>query len=205
MAVIERSALRITPYMLQAGIAALVAAITWLVFTHNVNWDEFYFLSLVLDFGQERLDRPLQTFHVHFFQWLRWLPGNEMTQVIVGRLFMVGCLALTCVFIYRIAHPHAGRDAALLAVLGFLSSGFVVGHGASFRADPLAAALLMSAFWLVMTHRMTLLQMLAVAFLVGTAALVTIKAVLYLPAFLGALLWRAEEKPVIFIDPVLCR
>jgi len=178
----------------QFGILALGASILWLVFAHNVNWDEFYFLSLVHDFAAGRLERPLQTFHVHLFQWLLALPGHEMTQIIAGRLFMLACLLVTALSIFSMSRSLAGRDAALVAVLGFVSSGFVVGHGASFRADPLAAALLMVALTLVMTSRMRPIHMLAVALLVALACLVTIKSALYLPAFLGALLWRIDER-----------
>lgn len=170
--------------------AVLVAA-AWI---RNVNWDEFFFLSHIHANLEGRLDRPMQTAYVHAFGWLAWIPGKEMAQVFVARLTMTLFLGITCLSIYRISKTVAGRDVAGLAVLAFLTSGFVIVYGASFRADPIAAAGLMAAMAIMMTKRMGSVQTAVTALLIAASLLVTVKAVLYLPAFLGVLLWRWPER-----------
>ncbi|MEM9425128.1 MAG: hypothetical protein AAGA06_00355 [Pseudomonadota bacterium] len=169
---------------------ALLLVLSW---TRNVNWDEFYFLSLVHDNLAGRLDTPMQTFHVHAFRWLAFVPGNEMMQIFVARLCMTGLFVWTAWSIHRIATQLSDRRTADIAVLGFLTSGFALAHGTSFRADPIAAACLMGALSMMMTGRMSLWQIIAVAVLSAFALLVTIKSALYLPAFLGALVWRSDR------------
>lgn len=189
----------IHPAFLRAAIFLAFCVLVLLAFTRNVNWDEFYFLSLVHAYLDGRLDRPLQTFHVHFFGWLAALPGDEMTQITAARLIMTVLLGLTAASIWRIArsfpdHNNQGAIAALIAVLAYLTSGFVLPHGASFRADPIAAALLMSALAILMTGRLSALKIGATAVLGALALVITIKSVLYVPAILGALIWRSSER-----------
>ncbi|MES0827008.1 hypothetical protein [Ruegeria sp. SCP11] len=169
---------------------ALLVVLSW---TRNVNWDEFYFLSLIHDNLAGRLETPMQTFHVHAFGWLAHVPGNEMMQIFVARLCMTGLFTWTAWSIHRIATHLCDRRAADIAVLAFLTSGFALAHGTSFRADPIAAACLMGALSIMMTGRMSLWQIITVAILSALALLVTIKAALYLPAFLGALVWRSDR------------
>ncbi len=183
---------------IRGAIIAAFAVLLLLACARNVNWDEFFFLSQVHEYQQGRLDRPLQTFHVHFFGWLAVLPGNEMTQIAVARLMMTGMLAITAVSIWRIARAFAdkagaGSFAAGIAVLAYLTSGYVLPHGASFRTDPIAAALLMAALAIVLTGRLTLFQIAPAALFTAIALLVTIKSVLYFPVLLGALIWRARD------------
>ena len=187
---------------IRVAIVALFSVLTILAYTHNVNWDEFFYLSQVHAHLDGRLDRPLQTIHVHFFGWVALLPGDEMTQIFAARLVMTVCLAVTAGAIWRIARHLAGRDGngslvAGVAVLAFLSSGYVLGHGASFRTDPIAAALLMVALAIVMTGRMTAVQIVALSLCGALALLVTIKSALYLPALLGGVLWRLGERGMI--------
>ena len=75
------------------GVHEIVLAIAAIVFlvakyrllsTINVNWDEFLYLSRVHDYAHGRLSTPFQTFHVHLFQWLTGIGGNEIDQVIAG-------------------------------------------------------------------------------------------------------------------------
>jgi hypothetical protein len=168
-----------------------------LSFTHNVNWDEFYFLSHVHSYLDGRLDRPMQTFFVHAFGWLDHVPGTEMEQIFVARLVMVALLAGTAFCIHRIAASLSDTRSADIAVVLFLCSGFVLPHGASFRADPIAASLLMGGLALMMTSRMQVWQVGLVALLSALALLVTIKSVLYLPVLLAAMIWRAQKRGMV--------
>ena len=135
----------------------LVAA-AWM---RSVNWDEFFFLSHVHAHLDGRLDRPMQTGYVHAFGWLAWIPGQEMGQIFAARLVMTARLGITCFSIYRVSDAMAGPRAAGVAVVAFLTSGFVLAHGASFRAEPIAASLLMTATAIVMTTRMAAFQIAA--------------------------------------------
>ncbi|WP_299851908.1 hypothetical protein [uncultured Roseovarius sp.] len=180
--------------IVRTAIAVVFALLLVLAYTHNVNWDEFYFLSHVHAFLDGRLDRPMQTFFVHAFTWLNMLPGQEMEQIFAARLVMVGCLGVTTFSIHRVARHFTDRRCAEIAALGFLTSGFVLAHGASFRADPIAAALLTASIAILLTTRLSALQMLAAAGLSALAVLVTIKSALYLPVFLAVLIWRIDDR-----------
>ncbi|PVA07085.1 hypothetical protein DC363_08080 [Thalassorhabdomicrobium marinisediminis] len=172
----------------------ILVALAW---TRNVNWDEFYFLSQVYANQDGRLDRPLQTAFVHAFGWIAHVPGHEMGQIFVARLVMTALFATTVFSIHRISRELTERDAADIAVIAFLTSGFVLAHSTSFRADPIAAAFLMGALAIMMTGRMSAWQIVAVALLSAGGLLVTIKAVFYLPAYLGALVWRWDDRRVV--------
>ncbi|MCO6383266.1 glycosyltransferase family 39 protein [Oceanicola sp. 502str15] len=171
--------------------ATVLVALTW---TRNVNWDEFFFLSQVHENLAGTLNRPLQTVFVHAFGWLAHVPGHEMGQMVAARLVMTLLFAGTVLSIHRISRRLAGRQAADVAVIAFLTSGFALAHGTSFRADPIAAALLMGALALMMTTRMSAWQIVAVALLSAGGLLVTVKAVFYLPAFLAAIAWRWGDR-----------
>ncbi len=176
------------------AIGALFALITAIALTHAGNWDEYHFLRLVHEYLGDHPLKPMQTFHVHLFGWLAALPGTEFTQIVAGRLVMMAMLALTCLSIFRITRDMTDAPSARLATLAFLASGFVLGHGASFRADPLAAGLLMAALALMMTTRMRMPQIAVTALCCALALLVTIKAALFFPAFLAALLYRGQAE-----------
>jgi hypothetical protein len=183
--------------LLNLGIASFFVLLIGLAFTRNVNWDEFYFLSHVHAWLDGRLDRPMQTFFVYGFGWLDWVSGNEVDQIFVARLIMVACLGVTCVAIYRVCAKVADGTAAKVAVLAFLASGFVLPYGASFRADPIAASLLMTAAALILTSEMRVTAVVVVAIAGALALLVTVKSVLYLPVFLGALAYRFGSRYVV--------
>ncbi len=183
-------------FAVRAGIIVAFALLVILSFTHNVNWDEFYFLSHIHAYLDGRLDRPMQTFFVHGFGWLDHIPGHEMQQILAARIVMVGFLGVTALSVHRIARHHTDAACANIAVLAFLASGFVLPHGASFRADPIAAALLTSAIAILLTTRLSPLQIIAAAGLSALALLVTIKAALYLPVFLATLIWRLQDRRI---------
>ena len=176
-----------------AGLFAM-AAMAW---TRNVNWDEFYFLSHVHAYLGGTLDRPLQTFFVHGFGWLSAFSENEVDQITAARLVMMCFFALTCFSIHHIAAHLSDTRAADIAVLAFVTSGFALAHGGSFRADPMAAGLLMGALALMMTTRMGPLAMAGVAVMSACALLVTVKSAMYLPVFLAVFVWRWDDRAVV--------
>lgn len=193
-AVAQASVPDIPRRVLRIGIALAFAALTLLAFVRNVNWDEFYFLSHIHAFLDGRLDRPMQTVFVHGFTWLDRLPGHEMEQILAARLVMVGFVALTTASIYRIARYLTSETSALIAALAFLTSGFTLVYGGSFRADPMAAALVTASIAILLTTRMGALHIMVAATLSALAVLVTVKTALFAPAYLAVLIWRMQER-----------
>lgn len=174
--------------MIAIGLCLLLQA--WLVFTLEINWDEFLYLSQIYDYQRGEMTKALQTMYVHLLGWVTAVPGDEIDQIVVGRVFMLACVISTCVSTYLLARAFVSRSAALLAVLAFASAGFTVIHGASFRADPLTAAILMTTLALLARAPMRLSTMLAAALAIAMAAMITVKVVLYAPAFAGVAWWR---------------
>jgi hypothetical protein len=79
------SALAFITIALGAGVAAYKVLLVWRL---NVNWDEFYFLNHVYALSQGELTFLLQGAYTHAFTWLTLVPGQEVDQVVAGRLVM---------------------------------------------------------------------------------------------------------------------
>ena len=173
-----------------AGLAICAALQLHLVFTQPVNWDEFRFLSDIYAYRDGSLSTVVQTFHVHLFGWLAGSFADEIDQVIAGRLVMMALEGVTLALIFRICRCFTSREAALFAVLAFLSFSFVLKHGASFRYDPIATALLTGAAAILLTSRLHWVSVISAGAAIGLAAIVTIKSVLFLPLFAGLAGWR---------------
>lgn len=164
-----------------------------LIFVQGVNWDEFLFLSKIYQFEQGMLPRALQTFYVRPLIWLTAVPGGEIAQIRVGRMIAFACELVTMAAIFAIGRRIALPSAAALAALAYLGAGFVFQHGASFRADPIAAALLMGATWIIACSRLRAPHMAGVAFLMALAGLVTVKSIFYAPVLAGLAWWRWRD------------
>lgn len=168
--------------------AALVGTILFclalqlhLAFTKAINWDEFRFLADVHRYSRGELSEALQTFHVHFFGWLLWLPVDEVGQIIAARLVMLALECGTIALIYGCARRFMPVQAALIGALAYAGFSFVVGHGASFRFDPPSIALLMAAAFLLLEPSLRIRSMLLTGLAVAVAGLITIKSALMLP------------------------
>lgn len=183
--------------VVRGAVLAALAAMVAMARTRNVNWDEFYFLSHLHAHLNGTLDRPLQTFFVHGFTWLPWVSAHEVDQIATARLVMMLFFLGTCLSLHRIAAHLTDEKSADIAVLAFVASGFAIPHGASFRADPMAAGLLMGSVAMMMTTRMGLRQIIAVAVMSALALLVTVKAALFLPVYVAALVWRWHNRAVV--------
>jgi hypothetical protein len=164
-----------------------------LVFSRPVNWDEFFHLSEAHAFHQGRLTEALQVLYARAFFWLPMLPLDAVDQIRVARLVMLGFELVTLTAIYAMASRFAGRLPAGLAALAYVTGGYVFEHGFSYRADPMAAALLMGALWILLASRLDAKAILGAALLAGLAALTTIKIILYAPAFAGVAWLRWHE------------
>lgn len=164
-----------------------------MVFTRAVNWDEFWFYYHVADFARGNLAQPLQSLHVRLFAWLPGLSGSGIDKILVARLLMLSCEIATLAAIYAIARRFVERPVAVLAALLYLSAGFVMQHGFSFRTDPMATAALMSALAILARSRLSWAPLAGFALLVAVAGMITMKIVLYAPAFLGLAWMRWSE------------
>jgi len=178
-----------------AVIALSLAAQLILVFTKHIDGDEFLYLSRVYTYGRGELSAPLQNLHVHFFGWLPWLSDSEIDQIIAARLLMLVIEAATLALIYVSARRFASRDATLFGVVCYAAFNYVVAHGASFRTDPPATMLLMSAVALLLASPLRWPHTVAGGAAVAIAGLVTIKAVFYLPVIVALAAWRIMEAP----------
>ena len=173
-----------------AAIAILLMLQLVMTQTRAINWDEYFYFHQVADFAVGRLDRPIQTIHTRLFAWLPGLFVISTDHIVLARIFMLGCEAATLGSIYLIARAFTDRQTSILAPLLYLSAGYVIQHGMSFRVDPLLTASLMAALALLTRDRLNLSGVLLFGLFAGFGGMVSIKAILYLPAFLGIAMWR---------------
>jgi hypothetical protein len=188
------------PQFLRRGIAFPVAALALIgalqfaqIFRRGINWDELWHYSQIHELAAGTLGRPLQTLHTRLFRWVIDLPGTGVDHIIIIRLFMFACEMITTGAIIALASRFANRTTAVICALAYLSFPYVFRHGYSFRFDPPAAALLMSALTILVYARLRPAAIAATGVLLGAAPMVTIKIVLYAPAFAGVLWLRWSE------------
>lgn len=191
-----------------AGIVLALAGHLYLALTRAVNWDEFYHYSQVQKLAQGTLTEPLQTLYTRAFVWVVDLPGAGVDHIIAIRMFMFLCVLVIAAAIFGAASRFVGRVPAAFCSLIYLTAGYVLQHGTSFRFDAPAAALLMTAAWILLRFRLGVGTILPIGLLAGLAAMLTIKTVLYAPVFLGIawLLWSeaANKRRLSFQLAAVC-
>lgn len=165
-------------------------------FITNINWDEFYFLSLLHLYQNGTLTAPLQTIHVHLFGWLPFVSDNEIHQIFAARLFIWLVSLGSCWLIYNIAKKFCTREAALFPVLFYLGFSYVTDHGLSFRADPLCAFLFLASLHLLLANDGSRVRLAFSAVLAAGAFMVSIKSVFYLATIGPILLAFTLIRPV---------
>lgn len=161
-----------------------------LIFSRAINWDEYSFYREVAQFSDGYLARPLQTIHVRFFTWLPGLFETSTDHIVAGRVAMFVCELVTIACIIATGRHFSGTSAAVIAALAYVSAGFVFQHGTSFRIDPIVTALLALSLTILATARLKTVSILVFGLLLGLAGMVSIKAILYLPAFAGIAIGR---------------
>ena len=178
-----------------AGIVLALAGHLYLALTRAINWDEFYHYSQVQKLAQGTLTEPLQTLYTRAFVWVVDLPGVGVDHIVAIRLFMLLFVIVVAAAIFGAASRFVGRVPAAFCALIYLTAGYVLQHGTSFRFDAPAAALLMTAAWMLLRFRLSIGPILAVGLLAGLSAMLTIKTILYAPVFLGIawLLWSEAD------------
>ncbi|WP_190273599.1 ArnT family glycosyltransferase [Shewanella halifaxensis] len=164
-------------------LAFAIAARIHVALFYEVNWDEFYYLSFVYQYENGVLSAQLQTFHVHFFNWLKLISSNEVTQIKAARLVLVILQSITGFFIYRIARRMLSPAAAIFAVLCYFAFSFNIRMGASFRSDPIVTFFLMASLALVLSEKLEIKRLVLAGACIAIAVLISIKSLLYLPTF----------------------
>ncbi|WP_394252089.1 hypothetical protein [Vibrio profundi] len=156
-----------------------MSAKLYVVFTYEINWDEFYYLSFVHQYIGQYLINSFQTFHIHFFTWLQLLSNNEVDQIIAARSIMWLLQLFTGYLIFRISRIHLSLTASLFSVLAYFSLSYGLRMGASFRTDPIATALLLMTTHYLFQAKLSHLKSIFFGVITSCALLVTLKSSLY--------------------------
>jgi hypothetical protein len=183
------------------ALLAIIAMQFPLIWQRSINWDEFYHYAHVVELSHGTLDTPLQTLQARMFLWVLHLPGNGIDHIIVIRSVMFAFELLAAISIAGIAARFTDKTTGIIAAAAYIGGGFVFQHGFSFRADPMLAGLLMASLWLLLCTRVRAATLLLTALLLGIALMVSIKIVLFAPAFAGIawLRWHEQGRPFSWI------
>jgi hypothetical protein len=177
-----------------ALVAACVALLSWkarAIWTINVNWDEFYFLTHVHALLRGDLQLPFQTTYAQAFRWLPWV-GGEMAQMHAARFCMFLLLVLSVWQLVRLASRWSSPGAALTAALAFLCLLATETHGASFRADSMLLPILLGVLLLLTRPVASRRTDMLVGVLCGIGVAVSVKLALFAPLFLACLLLAGD-------------
>lgn len=150
---------------------------------YEINWDEFYYLSFIYDYTNDREINSFQTFHIHFFTWLKWISDNEVKQIITARLIMIVFQFFTGFFIFKICRYKFSLSASLFALLAYFSFSFIIKHGASFRTDPIATFFLITTIYYLFFNKENKINFIISGVSTATSFLITIKSAIYFPIF----------------------
>jgi hypothetical protein len=176
-------------------LVASFAVIVLGVFRQSIGGDEHIFLTGIHRAANGEPVGFLQKSYVHLFAWLPLVGHNEIFQITLGRLInaalWVGSLAL----LYRLGRRLLEPLGALAAVVLFALFSYSVLHAADFRIDGLLLPVLLSTALLLLNP--TIGRVAAAGALSGLAVALSIKAVLWAPAFIGMLavgLWHSQDR-----------
>ncbi len=164
-----------------ATCVALVGFKAFLAWRININWDEFWYLSFVHSLLRGELTVVLQGAYTHLFTWLPWVADNEADQIVAARLVMVALLGLTAWLVWLLGRRWLDGPSSALPPFVYLTFVPVTVHGGSFRSDSMLAPLLMGALVLAGRPQRTQATDLFAGALVGIAAAVTVKILLFVP------------------------
>jgi hypothetical protein len=177
-----------------ALVAACVALLAWkarAIWTLNVNWDEFYFLTHVHALLRGDLQIPFQTTYAQAFRWLPWVDG-ELAQIHAARFCMFLLLVLSVWQLVRLSSRWSSPGAALTAALAFLCLFATQAHGASFRADSMLLPILLGVLLLLTRPIATRRADILVGLLCGIGVAVSVKLALFAPLFLACMLLAGD-------------
>ena len=180
------------------GLVLVIALQFPLIWQRSIHWDEFFHFSQVHQFANGTLAQPIQTLKARLFMWVLDMSGSSIDHIVTIRFAMFAFELVAALAIAGVAARFTDWTTGIIAAAAYIGGGFVFQHGFSYRADPMAAGLLMVALWLLLCTRMRAYQLLICGFLIGLATMVTIKAILFAPAFIGIawLRWNEEQRSI---------
>jgi len=190
-ALISMSSIRAFLIFLLCVSSALIVLTAFLL---PFNGDEAIFLSNIHRAANGWQLGLLQTAHVHLFGWLPSV-GDEITQIKVGRVIYVGLWAISLTLLHRLARRLLDPLGALVGVVLFAVFLFSVSSATSFQIDGMLLPVLLSVALLLLNP--TVVRVAAAGVLSGIGLALTVKAVLWAPAFLGVLavgLWDRQDR-----------
>ena len=161
--------------------ATILGSKFWLVTRININWDEFYFLTLIHEMQRGELQSSFLTQFTQLFRWLPTIGTDEIGQIMLGRVVMTVMLSLTAWLIWKVAMRWIRPVPAFLAPLAFLACWPVLKHGGSFRYDTMVAFVTMSLLAVLLSNMATVRRYSCAGLLAGIGAAVSMKISLFTP------------------------
>jgi hypothetical protein len=183
--------------VMAAALALVAAARLHVLPLININWDEFYFFSRVLELQRDALTDANLTFHARAFFWLDG--HDEIAAIVTMRRVMAVLAVVTAAASGVIAKRWSGSTiAALFAVVVTQTMSALVWHGTSARFDPLVVCCFMLAAAAVVVHSGVVGLVVAAVFM-ALALLFSLKAALFVPPLLLVVLLqrRAPLKSIV--------
>jgi hypothetical protein len=160
-----------------------------------MNGDEHIFLSNIhRAINGERLGL-LQTAHVHLFRWLPSVAHDEIAQNMIGRMIHIGLWAGSLFLLYRLGRELLDPLGALVGTVLFAAFLLSVMHAVTFRIEGLLLPILLSVALLLLNP--TVARVAGAGALSAVALALTVKTVLWAPAFIGVLavgLWKRHGR-----------
>ena len=178
-----------------ALLVASFAVIVLGVFRQAIGGDEYIFLTGIYRAANSEPVGLLQTAYVHLFAWLPLVEHDEIFQITLGRLIYVALWAGSLTLLYRLGRRLLDPLGALASVGLFAVFSYSIGNAASFRLDGLLLPVLLSIALLLL--KPSIGRVAAAGALSGLAVAISIKAVLWAPAFMGVLavgLWCRQDR-----------
>jgi hypothetical protein len=162
----------------------------FLALRFEINEDEFYNMNMGYEFLRGDVNNPIQTLMFRITSWLTTIQGNEIDQIIAGRMIAFGAAIVTSIFIYKTSRRYFGIQASLFALLAFFGFNFVFRHLSAFRSDALVTMCLMAVLWIVSDPNQSWRKVVTVGVLIGMAFSLALKSIFYMPIIAIFLLGR---------------
>ena len=182
-------------------LCASYAVVLLRAFVVPVDGDEYIFLSQIHRAANGWELGLLQTVHAHLFWW--WLPHvgqDEIGQTIIGRVINVVLWTGSLALLYNIGRKLLDPLGALAGVVLFAVFSFSIANAADFRVDGMVLPVLLLVALLLLNPSTG--RVAAAGALSAIALALTIKSVLWAPAFFGVLavgLWGRQQR----LGPIL--
>lgn len=155
----------------------------------EINWDEYYLFDYTNRFHAGEIQNPLQTIAMWGFGFLT-REGNVLDLIIQARLVMLVFTAISTALIFLIARRFFSGPAALFSVCCFLSYTFIFRNIGTYRVDGIITAIGLGAIYCASAPQPSRRLLTLGGFLLALAAMVSMKAVFFVPIIAIFLLVR---------------